>query len=296
MNVSECFDKYQLKYANDFPTSQLSSIKTGGIAKHIVYPENIGELILAINVCLDCSVRYKLIGGCTNTFFSDEGFVGVIISVRNVKTIDVEGTQVVAEAGAPLVSVLKQAAERGVCLASELFGIPGSIGGAIRNNAGAFGAAISDIFEYGSFYDTSESRILELGANDISFSYRSSILQMRNVIFLKGVFKGKRCGADKTFDVFKDVIMRRRSSQPSESSLGSFFKRSGDVIPAILIEKAGLKGLCVGGASVSLKHSGFIINKGNATSSDVDALANHIEKTIFEKYNAVLVREAEYVK
>ena len=295
MLIENYFQKFGIEYDNDFSTAKLSSIKTGGIAKHVVYPKTIEEFVLSIRICRSLSERYKIIGGCTNTFFSDDGFDGAVILTKRLTCVTFFKNEITAEAGLPLTALLKKASYAGIELKSELFGIPGSLGGAVRNNAGAFNASISEIFAYGSFYDLTSDRIFKADANDLGFSYRNSILQSRNIVFLNGVFKGKRSQTDNVSEKFNEFLSRRRESQPKDASLGSFFKRSNGIIPAILIDKAGLKGKGVGRAKVSEKHAGFIINTGGATSSDVDMLANTIEHEILNKYGIALVREAEFV-
>lgn len=296
MNVTEYFDKHQLKYVNNFSTALLSSIKAGGCARYIVYPDSAEKIISAVEICELFSLKYKVIGGCTNTFFSDAGFDGVIISTKYFKNIEFLESSIVVEAGTSLSKMLNASCERGVDISAQLFGIPGSVGGAVRNNAGAFGASISDTFSYGRFYDTDSKKIFKLDSNDMMFSYRNSVLQNNSLIMLKGVFKCIARESAEIKSLFNVSVQKRRASQPRESSLGSFFKRCGDVIPSRLIDEARLKGMRVGGAEVSRKHAGFIINSNKATASDINELAKQIEKIVFERYGVSLIREAEFVE
>ena len=295
MNISEYFDKYRICYVKNFTTSRLSSIKVGGSAKYVLYPKCNEELIESIKLCIAFSEQYKIIGGCTNTFFSDEGFDGIIICTKLLVEVEASEHSIICNAGASLASVLKKSAYTGLDIASGLYGIPGSVGGAVRNNAGAFGASISEAFESGMFYDSESNKLLNLDNSDLYFSYRSSLLQKKNIVFLSGKFKCFRRKKEEIFKEFECTIQKRRATQPNHPSLGSFFKRSGETVPSILIDQAGMKGMQIGGARVSEKHAGFIINVGSATASDVNNLADKVEKEIFKKYGIHLIREAELV-
>ncbi len=295
MTISDYFEKHKIEFKSDISTSNLSSINVGGKAKFIVYPKNADEMIMALRLCKAFSEKYKIIGGCTNTFFSDFGFDGIIISTKMLSEIEFCNESAYFYAGVPLVSLLRKGADLGIDFSTDLFGIPGSVGGAIRNNAGAYSSSISDCFDFGFFYDLDSEKTIRLDCNELSFSYRNSILQSQSLVFLNGRFKGKARDKSEINEDFKKVINKRKASQPSAPSLGSFFKRNGDVIPSLLIDKAGLKGMRVGGAAVSEKHAGFIVNVGNATASDVNVLAKNIEDEILKKYHLALIREAEYV-
>jgi len=296
LNFEEALNKHNIKYVCNLSTSRLSSIKAGGIAKYVVYPINVTEIALSIKICESFAYRYKMIGASTNTFFSDNGFDGVIICTRRFSNIKFSDTYVIADAGISLAKLLKNACENGIYLAEGLYGIPGTLGGAAVNNAGAYGASLSDIFEYGYFYDVNNAKYLRLDSNELEFSYRSSILKSKNLVLLKAILKGTRKDSSEISRSFEQVMKKRKDSQPSLPSLGSFFKRNQGVIPSHLIDKAGLKGLSFGGAEVSQKHAGFIVNTGNATATDIDTLAKKIEKIILEKYNVTLLREAELVE
>ncbi len=288
-------DKYGTLYKRDVLTSRLSSIKAGGIAKYILYPKNPQELILLLKLCRSLQIRYKILGGCTNTFFCDSGFDGAIISTKKMTDVFPSERAMIAEAGVPLVSMLKKARDFNLELKSELFGIPGSVGGAIRNNAGAFGTDISEIFLGGEFYDPLRDKVIYLNSNDLEFSYRYSLLGREPLVFLRGSFKAKKNDSGCISEGFLHFLNKRKSAQPTCASLGSFFKRSANIIPAQLIDKAGLKGKSIGDAEISKKHAGFIINNGKATADEIDRLAKLAENTVFEKYNVRLVREAELI-
>ena len=296
MTITEQFDKHNLNYDTNYQTSRMSSMKCGGAANLVVYPKTTNELILAIKIAAEYCERYKIIGGCTNTFFADEGYDGALISTRLLSSVTIHNSKINIQAGAPLVSVLRYSAEQGIDLGAGLYGIPGTIGGAVRNNAGAFSSETSSVFSRGSFYDIRADKILTLDKDDLTFGYRSSILQRESLVFICGVFEGKSRDTRAILKDFNAVLKRRCEMHPKESSLGSFFKRNEGVIPARLIDELGLKGMRVGFAEVSKKHAGFIVNVGGATSRDVDDLATKIERTVYDAYRVTLVREAELVK
>ena len=295
MNFTELLDLHKISYKENVSTSKISSIRAGGVAKIIIYPDNFEKMIYAVKACQAYFDKFKIIGGCTNTFFRDFGYCGGIICTKRLFDVKIDGLYVTASAGAPLSSILRFARDNEIELASELFGIPGTLGGAVRNNAGAFGKEISNVFTDGIFLNTDDCSLTSISSENLRFAYRQSLLQSENLILLSGRLKGKFLPRDEINEGFKKSVVKRRESQPSEASLGSFFKRTPGVIPAKLIDEAGLRGVSIGGAEVSQKHAGFIVNNGSATSSDIDNLASKIENVIFEKNGIRLAREAEYV-
>lgn len=296
MILTDYLSKFGIKYKENLDTSKISSIRAGGKIKTAIFPSNNKDLIRAVEVCKALSKKYKIIGGCTNTFFADNGFFGTVIFTKNLNQISINNGSVIAGCGSSLSSILRLSASEGYEIAGELFGIPGTFGGAVRNNAGAFGKELCEFFIDGSFFDPINEKIITLTGEKLSFAYRYSDLQTNCLIFLSGKLKVYSSKKEKCFEEFKRYAKRRSTEQPSLPSLGSFFKRSGNIIPAKLIDDAGLKGYTVGGASVSQKHAGFIVNSANATAKDIVTLAKYIERTVKEKYGITLQREAEFVE
>ena len=295
MNLLDFLKTVNVYCEKNSDTSKITSIRAGGKAKYILYPKSIDDLIVIIKSLKMLRQKYKIIGGCTNTFFSDMGYDGVIVSTKCIKGKNVSGDSISVCCGESLASLLQYCAANGYNIAAELFGIPGTLGGAVRNNAGAFGKDISDSFISGEFFDCDSYNIFTLSKREMQFSYRSSILQKENLVFLHGNFKIEPLAVDIIKNNFRDVVNKRIASQPTEPSLGSFFKRSNEIIPSKMIDLAGLKGTRVGDAEISKKHAGFIVNRGCASANDINELAILVEKTIFEKYGIRLLREAEYV-
>ena len=295
MNVCDSFLQNGIKATENVDTSKISSIRAGGYAKYGIYPDNIGNLIKAVKICLLLDLRYKIIGGCTNTFFMDGLYDGVVIFTKNITHTEKHGEYILAECGCPLARLLKGAAEYDLEISNALFGIPGTVGGAIRNNAGAFGDEICESFIEGLFINTDTLEAVTLNKEDLKFSYRSSLLMNEPLIFLRGKFATKRKKKNLCIEEFEKYAAIRKATQPNLPSLGSFFKRCGDVIPAELIDRAGLKDFCINDAAVSNKHSGFIVNLGGASASDIDELASRVENSIKSIYGVQLIREAELV-
>lgn len=296
MNISFYLEQYGIEYEKDLSTARLSSIKAGGYANYVLYPRNSEELITSIKLSNNFFGKFKLIGGCTNTFFSDADFSGTIICTKKFNRIAFNDCSAALDCGASLSGSIKAAANRGIDIGSGLFGIPGTIGGGVRNNAGAYESSVSDTFLRGEFYDRERDSIITLDARDLNFSYRYSSLQSESLILLNGIFRASEREKEALLKELTQTQEKRRSSHPTEPSLGSFFKRSDNIVPAALIENAGLKCKRIGGAQISPKHSGFIINAGNATAEDINALAEEVEATILKSYGVRLEREAEFVK
>ena len=289
-------DSRGISYIRDYDIKRMSSIRVGGKADCVVYPKTSSELMESVEIASQMGVRYKIIGGCTNCFFSSDGFCGVIISTARMAELNISSDgNIFAEAGAKLSKTIAIAADRGLELPAELFGIPGSIGGAVRNNAGAFGKEIKDIFLEGDFYCTKTNEVKTLTAHDLMFSYRDSLLHRENIILLRAKLSGMSCDSTLQKSKMCYYIEKRRSEQPTEPSLGSFFKRQGDISAAWYIDNAGLKGVSLNDAQISQKHAGFLINKKGASSNDVIGLANIVSQAVYEKYRVRLIMEAEYI-
>lgn len=296
MTFTDYLSNHCIKYKENVDSSKISSIRAGGNIKLSIYPSSQKDLIDALYICKAFSKKFKIIGGCTNTFFSDEGFDGVVVFTSGVRGVDIKNGVITAECGSSLSFILRFAAFNGYEIPGELFGIPGTLGGAVRNNAGAYGKEIADVFIEGCFFDAFTGEIFQLKNDSLSFSYRYSNIQRDNILLLSAKLRAFTSSKEKCFEKFEQYVRKRRCEQPNLPSLGSFFKRSNDIIPAKLIDEQGLKGYTVGGASVSKKHSGFIVNSGNATADDIDSLARYIENQIDEKYGVQLIREAELVR
>ncbi|MDR2047658.1 MAG: UDP-N-acetylmuramate dehydrogenase [Clostridiales bacterium] len=207
---------------------------------------------------------------------------------------------VAAESGASMPRLAAFARERSIGGFEFLSGIPGSVGGGVYMNAGAFGGEIGDILVYAEVLEIASGKIFTLGRDDLKLSYRYSLFQTpenkSKYVILRSFFEAKTRERAAIERAIGEYAKRRAESQPAEPSLGSVFRRIGKVIPAVLIDKAGLKGYNIGSACVSEKHAGFIVNCGNASSSDFIALKEKIKETVFEKYGVRLKDEIEILE
>ncbi len=204
-------------------------------------------------------------------------------------------TYLTAQAGSSLGILAKTALDNSLTGLEFAHGIPGTVGGAVFMNAGAYDGEIKDVF-YSCRCIDENGMEKTLYSKDMDFSYRYSILQSKKLILVSATFRLKKGNKDEIKGLMDDLMERRRSKQPLEyPSVGSFFKRPKGYFAAKLIEDSGLKGFSFGGAQVSEKHSGFVINKGNATTKDILSLADTVEKTVFEKFGVHLEKEARII-
>ena len=270
--------------------SEYTSFKTGGPADCLVRPVTIEELKSITEYVRKNNIPYYVIGNGTNMLAADEGFRGVIIALKDMSgeisfsdTKDDDTVAVTAYAGCTLARLSAEAAAKGLAGTEFVSGIPGSIGGAVVMNAGAYGGEIKDILEYADVLDES-GNILRLKNEDLGFGYRKSIIQEKNYIVLMVSFLLKR-GDEKTIKAeMRELNERRREKQPLEyPSAGSTFKRPEGLFAGKLIEDSGLKGYRVGDAQVSEKHCGFVVNRGKATSSDIYKLIGDVIGIVYEK-------------
>ena len=285
----------KLEILENEPLSKYSYMKTGGNAKKIIFPLNASGFIQALS-----EKDAYIFGNCSNVLFPDSGLDKTVIITTKLKGIslqkDGEYTLVTAEAGATLGSVAKTALDNSLTGLEFAHGIPGTVGGAVFMNAGAYNEEIKDVFHSCLCIDENGNE-LRMSPEEMYFSYRKSIMQEKKLILVNATFKLKTGDKDEIKNKMNNLMQRRRDKQPLEyPSVGSFFKRPKDTFAAKLIEESGLKGFSVGGAQVSEKHAGFIINKGNATTTDILHLAEQVKETVFEKFGILLEEEVRIIK
>jgi UDP-N-acetylmuramate dehydrogenase len=276
-----------------------TTFRTGGPAEIFALPKNVGEIIEILNYCSENGKRYYLLGDGANVLVPDEGLRGAVICTAEMNGVTVTGDVITAEAGAKLAAVSALARRAGLGGLEFACGIPGTVGGALYMNAGAYGGEINDVCVKAEVLATDENgeyKIKELARDALRFSYRGSVFQHEPLIALKAVFKLTRGDTAVIRARMDELLKKRRESQPLEyPSAGSAFKRPDipGVYAAKLIEDSGLKGCTIGGAQVSGKHAGFIINKGGATSADILRLIGHVRETVNERFGILLNPEIE---
>jgi UDP-N-acetylmuramate dehydrogenase len=278
----------------DEPMSRHTSFKIGGKADFVIFPEKTDELIHIWNICREKGVPLTVLGDGANVLVSDEGIRGVVVFTNkmNACAFDdlVESCRAKAESGLRLSSLAIQACDAGLSGLEFASGIPGTVGGAICMNAGAYGHDISEFIESVTLF--ADGKIVEKSNAEMGFGYRKSIVQNDEILILSAVFKLSQGNTAEIREKMKDLNARRKKSQPLEyHSAGSFFKRPEGNYAGKLIEESGLKGFNINDAWVSEKHAGFVVNKGNATANDVKNLMLHVQETVLEKFGVRLEPE-----
>ncbi len=288
-NICTCFAGY--------PLLKHSTFKIGGNAEYCAFPKTPGELCALIEIAKMNSVRARVFGGASNVLFSSEGVSGLIILTTEMKGISLENGCIRALAGTRLSELCNFAAREGLCGAEFLFGIPGTVGGAVYMNAGAHGGEVSHILVESICYDEENGEIVTLSAEEHEFAYRKSIFEERPLIVLSSLFKLEHGNRTEIEAKMKALTEKRRASQPLEMpSAGSVFKRPAVGFAGKYIEDAGLKGARIGGAEISKKHAGFIVNAGGATSGDVLSLAEKAKADVLSRFGVELETEIIYVE
>ena len=280
----------------DEPMSNHTTFRIGGTADYFVMPSSIAELQSIVNLLKKSDIEYYVIGNGSNLLVGDRGFRGVIIQLSDefseVSYIDDVTVKVMS--GMKLSRLGNQLADRGLAGFEFATGIPGTIGGAVRMNAGAYGGEIKDIIVSADVLDA-DGNIITLDKAELELGYRTSCIIKRGYIVVSATFRLEKKDTDKIKEYIRELSVKRRTKQPLEyPSAGSTFKRPEGYYAAKLIEEAGLKGLSAGDAQVSEKHAGFVINKGNATAKDVCVLTDKIMEEVMKKDGVKL--ELEVIK
>lgn len=286
-----------IKIYENFELSKFSSFRIGGNARFATFPKNSDQLISIISTATKSEIRHIVIGNASNVLF-DSGYIdALIIFTRDMKSCKIEETKIIAECGCSL-SALSVAARNASLSGLEFaYGIPGTLGGAVYMNAGAYGGEISDILLESTVYNVKDGKISTLSQKDHMFSYRKSIFSNKELILISSTLSMKKGEKEVISRTMSENMKKRTEKQPLEfPSAGSAFKRPQGMFAAELIEKSGLKGFSVNDAQISDKHAGFIINRGNATSDDMLLLINKTINTVKEKFGVVLEPEIIYIK
>ena len=260
------------------------SMKIGGACDILVKPNSEAVLSEMLSLCKSENIPFFVLGKGTNVLFSDSGFRGVIILIgQDMGGITVEQNKITAGAGAMLNAVCKTALDCSLSGAENLYGIPGSVGGALFMNAGAFGSEMKDV-TVSCRYINERGEIKEMSSDDMELSYRHSVFSERDYVITSVTMRFSNGDKDAIKARMDEVMQRRKDKQPLEfPSCGSTFKRPKNGFAAALIEECGLKGFRIGGAEVSQKHSGFVINRGDATYGDIIKIVEHIKNTVLKE-------------
>ncbi|MGN0513692.1 MAG: UDP-N-acetylmuramate dehydrogenase [Lachnospiraceae bacterium] len=278
----------------DEPMKKHTTFRIGGAADFFVTPDKFSDIGEIIKACTNLSVPYYVVGNGSNLLVSDEGYRGVIIQIYDkLNYVEWKEDGVIASAGCLLSALGNEAARRGLSGFEFATGIPGTLGGAVAMNAGAYGGEIMDCLVSATVMDN-EGNIFTLSNEQMEFGYRMSAVIKHGYIVLKAELSFVPGDADMIKAKVSELSEARRSKQPLEyPSAGSTFKRPEGYFAGKLIQDAGFKGYRVGGAMVSEKHSGFVINSQNATAKDVYTLINDVQQGVFDKFGVKLEMEVK---
>lgn len=273
-----------------------TSFKIGGPADLLVLPKSIDEIVYAVNYCRENGIRHLVIGNGSNLLVSDKGIRGVVIKIAdNFNDVIIEQTKVRAQAGVLLSRLSKMIMNDSLEGFEFASGIPGTLGGAVAMNAGAYGGEMKDVVAGVTVLD-GEGKVIYVSKEELRFDYRKSLIQEKGYIVLEVEMELNKGDFEKIKSITDELTKRRTSKQPLHlPSAGSTFKRPTGYYAGKLIQDAGLKGVRVGDAQVSDMHSGFVVNLGNATFEDVYNLIKLVQKVVRDKFDVKLETEVKII-
>lgn len=289
--LEEIVGKDKVKYNEKM--SKYTTMRVGGPCDCIVFPDEISKIKEVIDFCKNENITFFVIGNGSNLLVKDEGIHGVVIKLgHRFGKIELDGEYILAYAGATMPTLSQLAKKNSLKGLEFACGIPGTIGGGVKMNAGAYGSQISDIL-YEVTYMDEKKEIKTIKNKDCSFGYRKSIFTINsNYVILSAKFKLERGNIDEIENKMKENSLARKAKQPLEyPNFGSVFKRPEGYFVGKLVDDAGLRGYKIGGAQVSTKHTGFIVNVDNATCKDVLDLIGYVQTTVYNKFNVKLTPE-----
>ena len=276
--------------------SRHTTFKIGGPADYFLMPDKDTDVGRIVKICKESAIPYFILGNGSNLLVGDGGYRGAVIQIyKNMSAVTVERTEITVQAGALLSSVA--AAAKNAALTGFEFagGIPGTMGGAVVMNAGAYGGEMKDVLTEVTVMDE-EGEIVTLPADKLELGYRTSIIKTAGYIVLEAKLQLKEGNPEVIRETMKDLTIRRTTKQPLEyPSAGSTFKRPEGYFAGKLIMDSGLAGYQVGGAQVSEKHCGFVINAGGATARDVRTLMDNVRDIVYKKYGVTLEPEVKFL-
>ena len=290
------FDSIGVSYEPNFALSDACTFKIGGTCKLALFPSSAEQIALCADLLDRHSEPFCVVGKGSNTLFFDGYVDKMLIFTSGASGVSIDGELVTAEAGVALIPLCARLARESLGGMEFAAGIPGSVGGAMYMNAGAYGRAMSDVVVASRAFDRRSGSIVTLHSHD--FGYRESVYHKdKSLICLEVKLRVAYSDKEQILSTMRELSDKRRSTQPLEyPSAGSYFKRPDGDFAGRLIEAAGLKGTSCGGACVSEKHAGFIINRGSATFEDVVSLEELVRARVLENFGVTLRREVEIIK
>lgn len=275
-----------------------TTFRIGGAAKYFAVPKNEEEIMEAVDFAIVKDLPYYILGKGSNVLFADEGYSGVIIEIgAGMEKVERIGdTGIRAQAGVSLSALAAFAAREGLSGLEFAAGIPGTLGGAVTMNAGAYGGEMKDVIVSAKVMDE-EGIVRKLSCEELELGYRTSIVQKKQLVVLEAEFLLNPGTTEEIQNTMKELNAKRREKQPLEyPSAGSTFKRPEGYFAGKLIEDAGLRGYRVGDAQVSEKHCGFVVNRGNATCAEVLQLIEEVQKKVKEQFGVQLEPEVRIIR
>ncbi len=294
--ILSAFSADECEFLPSYPLAKLTTLRIGGPATVVAVPKTEAALCRLLRLLSEAGIPRFILGNGSNLLAPDEGYRGVIIRTAALRGLTCEGDVLTAECGVALTALAHLANSQGISGFSLLAGIPATVGGAIFMNAGAWDECIGDRVVAVRVVPACGGEPFLLSGDECHFSYRKSLFQCRGLVILSATLSGgaesPECLSRKT----AEALQKRRQAQPLEyPSAGSLFRRPPGDFAGRLIEAAGLKGYRVGGAEISGKHAGFLINVGNATAADVRTLTAQVKAIVAERFGVSLEREIEYL-
>lgn len=296
--LKEFLASKNIAFEENVPAASLCSFRTGGSVSYLVKPASENDFTSLVMFLAEERIKYTVLGKGSNVVFPDGAYDGAVVATGNINNISADDNILTAQMGATLFSLSNFAAGRGLSGLEFANGIPGSVGGAIYMNAGAYGSEISDVMTSCRYLDISHNRIVEADGKACDFSYRHSIFkEEQSLLVLSGKFKLEYGDPKQIKKKITDLRRQRLEKQPLEyPSAGSTFKRPYGSFAGKLIEECGLKGFGFGGACVSEKHAGFIINRDNASSEDIKKTVEYVRDKVLEQTGIELECEIEFLE
>lgn len=291
--LSKLINKDHVK--KDEPLKTYTFTNTGGEADILVSPESNNEAGEVLSYCYENEVPVTFLGNGSNMIIKDGGIRGVVLFLGKMKDISHNGNKITAQAGAKIIDVSRYALDQKLTGLEFACGIPGTTGGALYMNAGAYGGEVSDVLE-SAVVVTDKGELQAVTADDLGLGYRTSNIPDRNLLVLEATFALQAGEYDVIKEKMDDLTFKRESKQPLEfPSCGSVFKRPPGYFAGKLIQDSDLQGVQIGGVMVSTKHAGFMVNVGGGTATDYVNLIRHVQETVKEKFGVDLETEVRII-
>ena len=286
----------KIEYSENALLAPHTSFRIGGAARLAVFPSSCDEAVKVFDILREENIPTLVLGNGTNVLVSDDGYDGAAVILTGVRECSVSGKSITAEAGVPLTKLAGYAAKNSLTGLEFAYGIPGTLGGGIYMNAGAYGGDMSQVVTSSRYYDLASGECGTVDGTSHEFTYRHSVYMDSTKVILSATLTLTHGERDEIEAKMNDYMSRRREKQPLEyPSAGSTFKRGNGFITSQIIDEVGLKGRRVGGAEVSEKHAGFVINRGGATAKDVLELIEIIRDEVKNKTGHDIECEVRYI-